>query len=482
MIQILQAIFQVIFALLEAVFSGLVELIVAIIPSKRNDSYNADFISADTLLSKHEKGFRFGDKSLSIHNSFSNCLVLGGSGSGKSSTVLINSILSMAGKSSLVVHDPSMELFEKTSGAMVHLGYTTLVLNYANPSMSQKYNPLSRIKSISDIKKLAKILIQTSLGSGGKDPFWNSSAESLLSTFIRYVIFYTPEENHTLYNVLCLLNAFSGTPKKVDLFFVQAQDDDLLSEYKSFVAYDSKMLMSIVATVRTALNIFSDPSVIEVTKSDSINFELYRSQRVILYINNSVNDMKYYSVISSIFFEQFFASVMSKLPCATDIPIFFLLDEASSLYLSILPTAISNIRKANCGIMQVYQSQSQIMDMYGTAQANNIISNCFSRVYLPGQPLEVARQLELILGKREYIDEENVRRTRQLLTMDEIRILKESIILCGNHPPIKMKLKPYYEQTELKRLSEMKPYEIKFEDDVNYMTQDETAVDYEEAD
>ncbi|MBK7764398.1 MAG: type IV secretory system conjugative DNA transfer family protein [Bacteroidetes bacterium] len=476
MIQIFQALFQIIFSLLEALFGGLVELIVTMIPSKRNDIYNADFMSPDKLLSSHDKGFRFGDKSLSIHNSFSNCLVLGGSGSGKSSTVLINSILSMAGPSSLVIHDPSQELYEKTSGAIASLGYTVLALNYANPNKSQKYNPLSRIKSISEIKKLAKILIQTSLGSGGKDPFWNSSAESLLSTFIRYVIFHTPKENHTLYNVLCLINAFSGTPKKVDLLFIQAQDDDLLSDYKSFVAYDTKMLMSIVATARTALNIFSDPSVIEATKTDSIDFAMYRSQKVILYINNSVNDMKYYSVISSIFFEQFFASVMSKLPSANDLPIFFLLDEASSLYLNILPTAISNIRKANCGIMQVYQSQSQLIDMYQTAQANNIISNCFTRVYLPGQPLEVARQLELILGKREYVDDENVRRTRQLLTMDEIRILKESIILCGNHPPIKMKLKPYYEQKELKRLSEMQPYEIQIQDEVDELEQDELTV------
>jgi type IV secretory pathway TraG/TraD family ATPase VirD4 len=219
------------------------------------------------------------------------------------------------------------------------------------------------------------------------------------------------------------------------------------------------MLMSFVATVRTALSIFSDPHVARVISADSIDFESFRNEKTVLYINNNVSDMKYYSVLSSIFFEQFFACVMSNLPKKNDIPIFFLLDEASSLYLNILPTAISNIRKYNSGMLQIYQSQGQLFDLYGVPQGRNIIANSFSKVYMSGQPLETARELESILGKYEYTDNDNNRRTRQLLTMDEIRILKEAIILCGNLPPIKASLIPYYEQRELKRLSVLPAYQ-----------------------
>lgn len=462
MIQFINIVMGLIFSVCEAIFSGLAEIIVAATPSRRKENYNADFIEVTKVLSSNGKGFCLtGDRCLSIKDSYSNGLVFGGSGVGKSSRILIPSILKMAGGSSLCIHDPSGELFEKTSGAMKKAGYTIKVLNYANTDYSENFNPLHRVQNISDIKKLSRLLIHTSLGTGGKDPFWNSSAESLLSIFIRYVIFYTEKQYHTLYNVLCLINAFSGTPQKVDKLFVQAKDDDLLSEYKAFVAYDSKMLMSFVATVRTALSIFADPQIARVTSTDSIDFESFREEKTILYINNNVNDMKYYSVLSSIFFEQFFASVMSRLPKQNEKPILFLLDEASSLYLNILPTAISNIRKYNSGILQVYQSQGQLFDLYGVPQGRNIIANCFSKVYMSGQPLETARELELILGKYEYIDDENNRRTRQLLTMDEIRILKESIILCGNLPPIKAKMIPYYEQRELKKLTSLPPYQVK---------------------
>lgn len=461
MIQLINSLFGVAFSILESIISGFFDLAVTASPSKRKESYNADFISPSKILSENEKGFCLtGDKCLSIKESFSNSLVFGGSGSGKSSRILIPSIIKMAGSSSLCIHDPSGELFEKTGTAMKQKGYSIKVLNYANPDYSENFNPLHRVKNTSDIKKISKLLINTSLGTGGKDPFWNASAEALLSVFIRYVIFHTEKRYHTLYNVLCIVNAFSGTPQKVDKLFVQAKDDDLLSDYKAFVAYDSKMLLSFIATVRTALSIFSDPQVARVTSSDTTDFEIFRTEKTILYINNNVNDMRYYSTISSIFFEQFFASVMNNLPKVTDMPIFFLLDEASSLYLNILPTAISNIRKYDSGILQIYQSQSQLFDLYGVPQGKNIIANSFSKVYMSGQPLEVARELEQILGKYDYMDNENNRQTRQLLTMDEIRILNEAIILCGNLPPIKAKLIPYYEQRELKRFTALPIYQV----------------------
>jgi type IV secretion system protein VirD4 len=470
MIQLINGLISLIATLLESIFTGISEAIVELVPSKRKDNYNADFLNANKVLDSKEKGFCLtGDKSISINDSFSNALIFGGSGSGKSTKILLPSLYKMAGASSLIVHDPSGELAEKSSGFFREIGYKVKMLNYANPAISENYNPLKRVQTISDIKKLSKVLITTSLGAGGKDPFWNSAAENLITTFIRYVIFHTHKEYQTLYNVLNLLNLFSGAPQKVDKLIVETKDDELLQEYKSFVAYDNKMLMSIVATAKTALSLFADPQVAEVTSEDSIDFDNFKLEKCILYINNDVTSMKYYSVLSSIFFEQFFSSVMHQLPKKEELPIFFLIDEASSLYLTILPTAISNIRKYNAGILQVFQSQNQLMDLYGMQQGRNIIANSYSRVYMPGQPLETARELESILGKYEFVDDQNNRRMRQLATMDEIRIMQEAIILIGNKPPIKAKLIPYYEQKELKKYADIPPFKMT----VKFVNEDE---------
>ena len=108
MIQLINSLFGLVFSAIEAVFGGILDLAVTASPSKRNENYSADFIPAGKVLYSNERGFCLtGDKCLSIKDSYSNCLIFGGSGSGKSSRVLIPSILKMAGFSSLVIHDPS---------------------------------------------------------------------------------------------------------------------------------------------------------------------------------------------------------------------------------------------------------------------------------------------------------------------------------------------------------------------------------------
>ncbi|MBK7763314.1 MAG: type IV secretory system conjugative DNA transfer family protein [Bacteroidetes bacterium] len=57
-------------------------------------------------MSKNENGFCFGNMAISAHDSFSNCLTVGSTGSGKSSTILVNSIIN-AENSSIIIHDPS---------------------------------------------------------------------------------------------------------------------------------------------------------------------------------------------------------------------------------------------------------------------------------------------------------------------------------------------------------------------------------------
>lgn len=457
MIQLLTLLFNIITGIAGEILQLLLDFTTAIVPAHRKTELNADFISAGKLLYHNQKGFCLtGKRSLYIEDSFSNALVLGGSGSGKSSCILIPSILKMADGSSLVIHDPSGELFQKTSGALIKMDYVVKVLHYSAPELSERYNPLERAKSTSDIQKISKLVVHNALGQG-KDPFWNTSAEGLISLFARYLVNHTSVRYRTLHNVLHLINTFSAAPEKVDRLFVRAGDSLLLTDYKAWVAYGDKTLMSIIATARAALSVFSDPSVAKVTSSDTLDFATFRNVKTALYINNSVKEMRYYSVISAIFFEQFFGEVMNSLPAKKDLPIFFLLDEASSLFLGLLPTAISNIRKYDSGILQIYQHYHQMVDLYGHAQARNIAANCYAKVYLSGQPIEIAQELETTLGEFQFVDDDGIQRTRPLMTADEIRQAKHSIILCGNHAPILGKMVPFYQQRLLKKLTEIPP-------------------------
>lgn len=459
MIKVISAVFELLFSLLTEIVIVLFDFIASLIQPKRKTEYDADFISAGNILQRKDLGFCLTGKfSLSVAESFKNCLVLGGSGSGKSSTILINSILFMLrGNSSLIINDPSGELRILTSGILKSLGYIIKILDY-NSILSECFNPLKRCNTISDIQKLSSLLIRNALGES-KDQFFNKSAESVLSLFIRYLIFYAEPKYQTLYNVLYLINLFAGSPEKIDKLIVKTRDEKLITEYKAFLKYGDKTLMSVVATAKTALSLWSDETIAKITSVDTIDFAEFREKRVALFINNSVPDMHYFGVMSSLFFQQFFNDLLIKTPGKSENSVFFLLDEASSMYLPGLSTTISNIRKYKSGIMLIYQDYHQLDAIYGSYEAKNISANCYAKVYLPGQPIETCKMLETTLGRFEYTDEKEILRTRQLMTADEIRMTDKAIILIGNKAPIHGTLHPFYRNWKLKAMTEILPCE-----------------------
>lgn len=453
----LNKIVDITISIIEGTLKTTFELLEGLVSDTKKNEYKADFASEQTLLSQWNYGFCLtGNKSLSVKNSFQNSLIIGGTGAGKSSVVLIPSLFSMKG--SFIVHDPSGELHTKSAGYLKEKGYEIKILNFAHPEISTNYNPLSRAKNSTDIQKVASMLIENSLGGGKKDPFWNNLAISLITMLIQ-ILKTQPEEYQNLYNVRNLLNSMGGYPEAVDALFSKNGSEKLFYEYKSFLAYDEKVTSGVIATCKAALQIFNDENIGKVTSSDNIPFEDFRNKPTVLYIQNSVADQKYYSTLTSIFFEQLFSYTLSRFPKQEEQNIFFLIDECSSLHLPTLPLATANVRKHNAGIMLIIQDFNQIINHYGKYESDAIRANCFAKLYFTGQSLETATELEKILGKYEYKDKDDKKVIRSLMTNDEIRTMKETraILVCGHYPPVLAKLHPYYKSMRYRKYSLIPP-------------------------
>ncbi len=447
-IELIETSLKFVFEFLEMLYTG--------IPAKKK-AYSAEFAPVRSLLSRKAKGFCLtGKHNLSVKDSYQNALVIGGTGVGKSSVVLIPSLYSM--NASYIVHDPSGELFTKTSGFFQNSGYKVKLLNPAKPQISCGFNPLQRASSSSDIQKISTMLVENALGSKGKDPFWTTQSVALIAILIS-ILKKMDSEFQNLYNVRQLLNMMGGNPKEIDAIFSRHADDILFNEYKSFIAYDEKVVNGVIATCKAALQIFSDESVATVTAFDNLDMEEFRKDKVILYIQNSVSDQRYYSVLTSILFEQFFSYVLSRFPTNNEMDIFLLIDEASSLNLPTLPLAVANVRKHRAGIMLLVQDFSQLEHNYGKFDSNAIRSNCFAKMYFTGGTLETTRELEATLGKFEYKDDKGIRMVRPLMTLNEIRTIKKdrALLVCGNLPPIMARLRPFYKNKEYLRYSQISP-------------------------
>jgi type IV secretion system protein VirD4 len=446
MIDFIEQVLKLCAEIFESIFSFAWENIAELITGvpQRKEEYTAQFASVRTLLSKRNNGFCLtGRKNLSVRNSYQNALIIGGTGVGKSSIVLLPSLFTM--RSSFIIHDPSGELYTKSAGYLKQQGYETKVLNFANPAASSSYNPLARANGSSDIQKVASILIANSLGANSKDPFWNMQAVGLLSILIT-ILKKQESEYRNLYNLRQLLNHLGSAPEKFDELFARAGDEILYAEYKSFVSYDEKVVSGIIATCKAALQIFTDESVARVTANDNLNLKDFRTKPVALYIQNSVADQRYYSVLTSLFFEQFFSFALGRIPDANERDVFLLIDEASSLNLPTLPLAVANVRKHRSGIMLIVQDFNQITEHYGRYDAESIKSNCFAKMYFTGQSLETAKELEFTLGRFQYEDKKKKTIVRPLMTSDEIRTMPatQALLICGYYPPILAKLVPYY--------------------------------------
>ncbi|TAL59488.1 MAG: hypothetical protein EPN85_09270, partial [Bacteroidetes bacterium] len=355
-VTVLEGTFKLGLEMAETAFSGI---------PKKKQGYNATFTSPWTLFSSRNYGFCLigNGKNLSAKNSYTNALVVGGTGVGKSSVVLIPSLYTMKG--SFIVHDPSSELFQKTAGYLKKRGYEIKQLNFSKPESSSGFNPLQRANTSSEIQKVSSMLVQNALGKeGNKDAFWTNSAIALLAMLIT-LLKKLDKEYQTLYQVRILLNAMGGSPEQVDQLFSKHADQNLFNEYKSFLSADDKVTSGTVATCKAALQTFSDEAIAKVTSTDTIDMLEFRNKPIALFIQNSVADQKYYATLTSIFTEQFFSHILSRFPSENEQDIFFLIDEASSLNLPTLPLAVANVRKHRSGIMLIVQDFAQLIHNYG---------------------------------------------------------------------------------------------------------------------
>jgi type IV secretory pathway TraG/TraD family ATPase VirD4 len=308
------------------------------------------------------------------------------------------------------------------------------------------------------MRKLAKLIIDSALGKSKTDNFWNMSATLLLSLIIE-VVCAQEEQYRNMYNVANLIDVFSYKPQAIDKLVVAVGNPMLTSEYKSFNTYESRVLSSIIATLKSATELFKDDDIARVTAYDSIDIASYRNTPSILFVNSSISDLQYHSLISTIFFTQAFAEILSAIPPKKSLGIFLLLDEAASLTLQgVLPTVYAQIRKYFGGAMCCYQSQFQMNTCFSDAESKSIRESSYISEFLPGQSIQTSTEISAMLGDYDFLTSEGTKKSRRLLHPDEVRINENAIAFAGNMPGMQLKLTPFFKNRSLFKLTEIPPY------------------------
>jgi type IV secretory pathway TraG/TraD family ATPase VirD4 len=446
--------------ILEVSFNWFKDLVEALTYEKPS-TVDTDFgVKGDVLSRKHNgEGIVVdGKASLDRKTIFENVVLFGSTGTGKGIHCVIPTALYLD-NASCVIHDPSGTVFNATAGNFIQKGFEVKVLDWERSSMSSGYNPILNAKSSTEIASIAHILVASSMGKSSADPFWRLASESQLCMLIALCKELPPHMQH-LPNIMHMLEFLSHSPKKFDLFVARfCKSEKVWSQYKSYIAQSEKLNSSITANTKACLKLMELDDLALTMSYNEIDFSSLRKKKTVIYLKNNIAKQKLYSPATSMFVTQLFESIFSGIPEKDDLPIVMILDEMSSIYISEFSTYLSNVRKHFCSVFHVWQSPSQLKDLY-KEQADAILANSRSQILIPsGMDYASAKLFSDRMGMFDWVDEKGKTSRRQLVLPQELIHSDPSVgyLLVGHHQPMKLSLLAYYEQRMLKKLSEIEP-------------------------
>ena len=421
-----------------------------------------DGLEKAIFLNRKNKGIYLSRRyRLSMDDSFKNLCLVSPTGGGKTTRYVIPNILNSNG--SVVVTDPSGEIYEKTCGAMRQRGYKIQVLQPANLSRSLYFNPLAYANTHQELKQLATVL--GSLNSTDNALFWQTSAINLI--YICLAAFKNIKTAH-LGNVRRLLSHMGTNDKKLKKFMVDHLDDRTFDEFKAFMAQEHKVLSSILATARVALDLWSDPDIVRFSSFNTIDISMLRKEKTIVYVIVPEHQLRYFAIIVNLFYTACFKYCIDH---KSGNEVFFFLDEFGNLpAIPDFATIATTLRKKRCSISVILQELSQLDAVYGRDEARSIYAGGMgSKLFFAGLDYSTCQYLENMLGGETQYDvigadgrvrhDEKARTHRvPIMRADEIRMLKknEAILISGARKPMKINMEPYFTNRRLNRLTEIK--------------------------
>ena len=348
-----------------------------------------------------------------------NILVIGGSGSGKTRFFCKPSLLQA--HSSYVCTDPKGTLLPEIGAFLERKKYRIKCLNLINFRKSMKYNPLAYIRSEKDILKLVNALIMNTKGEGEKssEDFWVKAERLYYSALIGYIWYEATEEEKNFITLLDLINASEAREddetyqSPVDLLFSQLEEREpdhfAVKQYRKFKMAAGKTLKSILISCGARLAPFDIPQLREIMSYDELELDKLGDEKSALFFLISDTDSTFNFLISMIY-SQLFNLLCEK---ADDVyhgrlPVHVrcLIDECANIgQIPNLEKLMATIRSREISACLVLQAQSQLKAIYKD-NADTIIGNCDSRVFLGGSEPTTLKELSAALGK-ETIDSYN---------------------------------------------------------------------------
>jgi len=382
-----------------------------------------------------------------------NVLVIGGSGSGKTRFYVKPNLMQM--HSSYCVTDPKGTIVIECGKMLEDNGYEIKILNTINFKKSMKYNPFAYLRSEKDILKLVQTIIANTKGEGEKagEDFWVKAEKLYYTALIGYIFYEAPREEKNFATLLDMIDASEVREddetymNPIDRIFEALEKKEpthfAVKQYKKYKLAAGKTAKSILISCGARLAPFDIQELRDLMKEDELELDTLGDRKTVLFVIISDTDDTFNFVVS-IMYSQLFNLLCDK---ADDeyggrLPVHVrcLLDEFANIGLILkFEKLIATIRSREISASIILQAQSQLKAIYKD-NADTIVGNCDSTLFLGGKEKTTLKELSETLGK-ETIDLYNTSETRsnansyglnyqktgkELMSQDEITVMDGS--------------------------------------------------------
>jgi type IV secretion system protein VirD4 len=357
-----------------------------------------------------------------------NVLVVGGSGSGKTRFFIKPNLMQCDSKdypTSFVVTDPKGSIVVECGNLLRRRGYRIKILNTINFKKSMRYNPFAYIHSEKDILKLVTALIANTKGNGKSgDDFWEKAETLFYTALIGYIHYEAPVEEQNFATLIEFINASEVREddeefkNPVDLMFEALEKENpnhfAVRQYKKYKLAAGKTAKSILISCGARMAPFDIQELRDLTAYDELELDTLGDRKTALFIIISDTDDTF-NFLVSMAYTQLFNLLCEK---ADDVyggrlPVHVrcLLDEFANIgQIPKFEKLIATIRSREISACLVLQAQSQLKALYKD-NADTIIGNCDSAIFLGGKERTTLKELTESLGK-ETIDTYNTGESR----------------------------------------------------------------------
>lgn len=358
-----------------------------------------------------------------------NQMIFGGTGSGKSMSIVIPTLCHLK-DSSLIATFAKRSIVNQAVAYLKMKGYKSLVWDLGIPSKGNPIpDPLSYVSSDDDVQELAK-----QIANGNPeyqrttkfDPWWRDATESLLIYLIYFVLM--TEEHPSMKRIIELFNKLeieedgrgirTSLDEQYEWLKIKAPDSIAVAKFRSFKQLPYATAGCVLGDAEKAIQNMFPISIQSAMSEDAyVDFKEFATNRTAIFIITSpVRTVQY--AFSNLLFSLAIRSLMefaetqkdNRLP--RDVKLVFD-DFSCGFAIQNYEKSISTFRAAGISSLMLCQSLSQLEATYGQENATVILDNCSSLVYLPGGMNQqtasyIAKMLDLPLNDVMFMPMGNV--------------------------------------------------------------------------